>query len=302
MDVKKQSVFWLIIIGATLSASKYHICPHNKEIREQHAFGLLSEDAKVQQGIWHKIPCLAYRPGEELDGIIWYKGSRIDDLGTQRLISRKGADYFPTTERYAFSSDESSLLIKGVEKTDEGTYLCQVIPENSLFRAKGVHINVIADSFPAVISDTSTSARLDQRSRQLLPCQCAEQVTEGISVVYWSAGNGVIADTEIIGARFSDGTFIQTKYGTDCNIDPDASLIVNCPRAFADVTRLWCHVFLSNGTQRNCHTDLSFAAPPQQTFVLSRSFAWLKTILLVHVTLLRLLAGLVKQKHSRQAR
>ena len=109
----------------------------------QDAFGLRNGRAKIQRGISHRIPCPVYRPGEALEGVLWYKGSSLEDPSTVRLISRLGSTLFPTSDRYEFASDDISLVIRYVEEGDEGRYLCQVVPQSTINRVEVIDLRVI---------------------------------------------------------------------------------------------------------------------------------------------------------------
>ena len=69
-------------------------------------------------------------------------------------------------------------------------------------------------------------------------------------------GEGVTVDTEIIGARFSDGPTLQIQHGADYSIGSDASLTVNSLNSVQDSQRFWCHEFQPDGTLRNCLNDV----------------------------------------------
>ena len=104
----------------------------------------------------------------------------------------------------------------------------------------------------------SHSVRFQRGRRQTLACQCELQTLDAaLSVVYWSTGEGVSTETDIVGVRFADGTFLRN--GLDYSIGSDASLTVYSFGVERDVTRFWCHVFYSNGTKESCYTDLSIS-------------------------------------------
>ncbi|XP_038061383.1 uncharacterized protein LOC119732077 [Patiria miniata] len=108
------------------------------------------------------------------------------------------------------------------------------------------------DTFPGGSSQASSNATFQRGRRQTLPCECASQAQD---VVYWSTGEGITTDTQIIGSRFSDGTTLQIQHGADYSIGSDASLTVNFLNDVQDTHRFWCHVFQSDGTLRNCDID-----------------------------------------------
>ncbi|XP_038062488.1 uncharacterized protein LOC119732974, partial [Patiria miniata] len=231
----------------------------------------------IQKSIWHRIPCPTFRPTESLDGIIWYKGSSVDDPSKVRLISRdlrKGVNKdSPADERYSMSSDHG-LVIQGVKDRDEGSFLCQVIPQATDIRVERVHVQVIGDTFPGGSSQTSSKASFHRGRRQTLPCECASQTPDApISVVYWSTGEGVTADTQIIGARFSDGATLTVAHGADYSIGSDVSLLVNSLHDVQDTQRFWCHVFLSDGTLRNCDIDVQISDQEPPNHALKASSA-----------------------------
>ncbi|XP_038061096.1 uncharacterized protein LOC119731882 [Patiria miniata] len=225
----------------------------------------------LQKTVWHKIRCPAFRPGESLDGVIWYQGSSVDDPSKARLISRdlRGGinKDTPAEERYSMPSSHS-LVIKGVEDRDEGRFLCQVIPQTTEARDAGVDVQVIDDTFPGGSSQVSSSASLQRGRRHTLPCECASQTPD---VVYWSTGEGVTTYTQIIGARFSDGTTLHIQHGADYSIGSDASLTVNSLNDVQDTQRFWCHVFKSDGTLRNCNTNVKITDRQQPNKALKAS-------------------------------
>ncbi|XP_022083665.1 uncharacterized protein LOC110975457 [Acanthaster planci] len=239
------------------STAKCSVCAAGSGEKIENIFGLTRDGGYAQLGIWHQIPCPTFRRGEKLDGVVWYKGYVVGDPSTVRLISHSGSGNYPISDRYAFSAD-FSLLIKGIEGSDEGHFLCQVIPKETGFRAQGINLQVLDMSFPASPNDTSGSTTLHRGRRQTLPCQCMSQSPDAPSVVYWSMGEGITTDTEIIGARFSDGVTLQIQHGADYSIDSDASLTVNSLNVVHDNQRFWCHVFQSDGTLRNCYIDSQF--------------------------------------------
>ncbi|XP_038061528.1 uncharacterized protein LOC119732177 [Patiria miniata] len=219
------------------------------------AFGLRGSEAYLQRRLRHRVSCLAFLQGEQLNGVIWYKGSGINDPSKVRLISRDLRDGIiidtPADDRYSMSSDHG-LVIEGVKDRDEGSYLCQVLPLLTYYRVEEILLRVIGDTFPAGTIEASSSASFQRGRRQTLPCECASQTPD---VVYWSTGEGVTTDTQIIVARFSDGATLQIQHGADYSIGSDASLTVNSLHDVQDTQKLWCHVFQSDGTLRNCDID-----------------------------------------------
>ncbi|XP_038062512.1 uncharacterized protein LOC119733000 [Patiria miniata] len=221
----------------------------------------------LQKSIRHRIPCPTFRPTERLAGVIWYQGSIVNDTSTVRLISRdlqwSHTKDLPADERYSMSSDHG-LVIDGVEDRDEGGFLCQVIPQTTDVRVGRVYVQVIGDTFPGGRSQVFSTVSFHRGRRQTLPCECASQTPDApISVVYWSTGEGVTTDTQIIGARFSDGATLKVGHGADYSIGSDASLIVNSLHDVQDTQRFWCHEFKSDGTLRNCNVDVQIS--DQQT-------------------------------------
>ncbi|XP_038061316.1 uncharacterized protein LOC119732020 [Patiria miniata] len=158
--------------------------------------------------------------------------------------------------------------LDGVENSDEGRYLCQVVPVSSGNRFGQVDIKVIGDFFPASKSEASSTASFQRGHRQTLPCECASQTPD---VMYWSTGEGVTTDTQIIGARFSDGATLQIQHGADNSIGSDASLTVNSLHEVQVRQRFWCHVFQSDGTLRNCATNVQISDAPNPTGALQAS-------------------------------
>ncbi|XP_022083655.1 uncharacterized protein LOC110975450 isoform X2 [Acanthaster planci] len=249
----------IMFIALGLYTVQTNVCPPEYETNIQGAFGWSGNKAYLQEGIWHAISCPTFRTGEELDAVLWYKGSDINDPSKVFLMSRNfliGTHKDTAASmRYALSPDVS-LIIKGVEPTDKGRYLCQVVPTKTIYRHRAVDLDVFDNSFPARVSEASSSAVIQGGRRQTLPCQCASQSPDAPSVVYWSMGEGVTTDTEIIGARFSDGVTLQIQHGADYSIGSDASLTVNSLNDVHDNQRFWCHVFQSDETLRNCYTDI----------------------------------------------
>ncbi|XP_022083760.1 uncharacterized protein LOC110975520 isoform X2 [Acanthaster planci] len=224
------SVFLFISFG--LLTAQTNVCPPDSENITQRAFGWFNNRAYLQQGIWYTIACPTFRPGEKLDNVVWRKRPNAEHPTTVSLIGRdfhNPNNNYADSDRYDLGPDVS-LLIKGVEPGDEG------------------------DTFPPSSGESSTTSFLQGR-RQTLPCQCASHPNAS-SVVYWSMGEGITTDTEIIGARFSDGATLQIQHGADYSIGSDASLTVNSLNDVHDNQRFWCHVFQSNETLKNCYTDV----------------------------------------------
>ena len=114
---------------------------------------------------------------------------------------------------------------------------------------------VLDQKFPASELYTQSSpASFKRGHRQTLLCQCALEAA--MSVVYWSTGEGVSTETDIIGARFADGGVVQIQHGADYGIGSDASLTVNSLSGLRDTERFWCHSFQLDGTHSNCYTDV----------------------------------------------
>ncbi|XP_038061304.1 uncharacterized protein LOC119732015 [Patiria miniata] len=259
--VNTRKILVRLMLFALEICTAQHTCPNNGGENVELAFGLSNTQAYLQQGFWHRIPCPTFRSGEKTDGVIWYRGSSIDDPSKVRLLSRSSTGDFPASERYAFLSG-FSLLIKGVEEADQGSYLCQVIPQETGFRVRRIYLHVIGKMFPASPNDTSSAQSLQRGTRQTLPCPCTSQTPD---VVYWSTGEGVTTDTQIIAARFPKGVTIQIQYGADYSIGSDASLTVNSLTDVQDTQRFWCHVFQQDGSPQNCFTDGSLSDEQQPT-------------------------------------
>ncbi|XP_038061327.1 uncharacterized protein LOC119732030 [Patiria miniata] len=237
----------LLLLTLGLYAATHNICPANSGNSTHSAFGTINY---VQRGLWHQVHCPSFRPGEAISRVIWYK----QDSPTspeQTLITHKPMEDYPESDRYGFGTSGFSLVIKGVEVSDEGRYICQVIPRDTKDRAAQIFIRVIGDTFPGGSSQVSSTASFHRGRRQTLPCECALQTPD---VVYWSTGEGATNDTQIVGARFSDGVTLQIQHGADYSIGSDASLTVNSLNDVQDTQRFWCHVFQSAGTLRNCDT------------------------------------------------
>ncbi|XP_022106374.1 uncharacterized protein LOC110987702 isoform X2 [Acanthaster planci] len=125
------------------------------------------------------------------------------------------------------------------------------------------------NTFPARPSEASTIVSVQRGRRQTLTCHCAPSDAQ-VSVVYWSVGEGVTADTDIIAARFSDGTFLQVRHGADYSISRNFSLTVNSVSG-NNTGRYWCHVFLLNGTRQNCYIEVHVAVGSQTNQALRAS-------------------------------
>ena len=78
--------------------------------------------------------------------MIWLKGPNVDDPSTISLLSHNklGPDY-TLSDRYALGPDVS-LLLKGVESGDDGRYICQVIPRNTIHRDEAIDVRVIGET------------------------------------------------------------------------------------------------------------------------------------------------------------
>ncbi|XP_038061256.1 uncharacterized protein LOC119731983 [Patiria miniata] len=238
-----------VLVFLRFCAAQYNICPSGSARRVQNVFG---RSRNVQRGVWHLLPCPELRRNEELDGVIWYKGENMEDPSTIRLVSLFSGEVIPGRERFDIRSD-FSLVIQGVDDMDGGRYLCEVVTASTEDRIGEVDIRVIGNFFPASTSEASSTSSFQRGRRKTLPCECASQAPD---VVYWSTGEDVTTDTHIIGARFSDGATLQIQHGASCSIGSDASLTVNSLNDVQDTQRFWCHVFQSDGTVRNCDTNV----------------------------------------------
>ncbi|XP_022083661.1 uncharacterized protein LOC110975455 [Acanthaster planci] len=244
-------ILW-ICVYVGLSAAEYNTCPAGSSETIRGVFGT---PRYAQRGIWHVMTCPEFRSGETLDGVIWYKGESMSDQSKVRLISRYFGKVLPGKDGFEITLD-FRLIIQDVVQEDEGRYLCLVSPSDSGNRFGQIDINVIGDTFPPSSSEELSAVSFQRGGRQMLPCQCASESPDTPSVVYWSMGEGVTTDTEIIGARFSDGTTLQIQHGADYSIGSDASLTVNSLTDLHDNQRFWCHAFQSDGTFKNCYTDV----------------------------------------------
>ncbi|XP_038061492.1 uncharacterized protein LOC119732152 [Patiria miniata] len=238
----------MILLTLGLCAATYNICPENSVNSTHSAFGATNY---VQKGVWHQVPCPSFRPDEAISRVIWYKQDS-PTTPEQTLITHKHNADYPESDRYAFGTSGFSLVIEGVEESDGGRYLCQVLPRDTISRLEEISIQVIGDTFPGGSGQASSTASFQRGRRQTLLCECASQTPE---VVYWSTGEGGTTDTQIIAARFSDGTTLQIQHGADFNVGSDASLTINSLNDVQDAQRFWCHVFQSDGTLRNCDTN-----------------------------------------------
>ena len=113
-------------------------------------------------------------------------------------------------------------------------------------------------SFPVARSASATSNSFQRGRRQTLPCQCVPETPgAAISVVYWSTGEGVSTDTVIVGARFTDRSFLLSQLGApEYSITGDSTLLVYSPSDEPGARRFWCYVFQSDGTLNSCYTDV----------------------------------------------
>ena len=109
----------------------------------------------------------------------------------------------------------------------------------------------------AVNPTTSLSSiTMVRGQRHRLQCQCSP--SQATAAVYWSTGEGVNNPTDIVMARFADGSVLQFQHGADYGVDATASLILNSLHAAGDSSRFWCHVFLSDGSRTSCYTEVQF--------------------------------------------
>ncbi|XP_038061289.1 uncharacterized protein LOC119732008 [Patiria miniata] len=248
----------IILLTIGLCEAAYNICPANSINSTHSTFGT---SKYVQRGLWHQVPCPSFRPDEAISRVIWYKQDS-PTTPAQTLITHKRNTDYPESDMYAFGKSGFSLVIKGVQESDGGRYVCQVAPRDTLARDEAISIQVIGETFPGGSSQASSTASFQRGRRQTLPCECASQTPD---VVYWSTGEGVTIDTQIIGARFSDGATLQIQYGADYCIGSDASLTVNSLNDVQDTQRFWCHVFQSNGSLRNCNTGAKISVEAEST-------------------------------------
>ncbi|XP_022111313.1 uncharacterized protein LOC110990567 isoform X2 [Acanthaster planci] len=238
-----------------------HVCRSASGNTTQDAFGLANESASVQLGLVHKLPCLSRRPEESpssLLSVVWYRGNSIADPAKEILISYQDNHIYPESDRCEFSPD-FGLVIKGIEEKDNATFLCEVILKTYEERVKEIRVQVLDNSFPPRIGDRSRPANLQRGHRHKVPCRAPQTPEAPADVVYWSVGEGITTDTEIIAARFfkHGGTNLFFNYGADFSIDSDASLTVNSLESFQEnwVT-FWCHIFQSNGTLSSSSTEV----------------------------------------------
>ncbi|XP_038052811.1 uncharacterized protein LOC119725473 [Patiria miniata] len=270
-------VVGLFTTSQAFIASNIHMCPHSLANDTQDAFGLSNRSAYVQLGQTHRIPCLPYSQREgESPFIVWYKlneSTNIGEKGKERLVSYNRKE-IPGKHgpRYSLAYD-FGLLIKDVEESDGGKYMCEVIWRDTEYikQEETINIQVIGHTFPhgsEAVGEESPPSRLEQGRRHTLQCGCASQTPDTWdSVVYWSMGEGITTDTQIIGARFSDGTTLQIQHGADYSIGSDTSLTINSLNDLQDTQRFWCHVFQSNGTLRRCSTDVQILQDQNSSFV-----------------------------------
>ncbi|XP_038054137.1 uncharacterized protein LOC119726494 [Patiria miniata] len=247
----------ILLTSLGLSVAADNICPAISVNNIRSPFGAVNY---VQQGLWHQIPCPPFRSGEPIDRVVWFK--QDSPTTTSRLIGYIDNTDYPESDRYAFGTSGFSLVIKDVQESDGGGYLCQVIPRDTTDRTGEVDIQVLSDTFPGGSSQASSTASFQRGRRQTLPCECASQTPD---VVYWSTGEGGTTDTQIIAARFSDGATLQIQHGADFNFGSDASLTVNSLNDVQDTQRFWCHVFNSDATLRNCFTDVQISDDVEST-------------------------------------
>ncbi|XP_022111518.1 uncharacterized protein LOC110990728 isoform X2 [Acanthaster planci] len=252
-------IVMLVHICIPLSAcSPHHACPPASANITQDVFRLANKSANAQLGLWHRLPCQSYRPEEHPFGIVWYRGRSIDDPARQTLITYQDNDTYRESDRYVFSSN-FGLIIKGIDRRDEGSFLCEVVFKNADSRVEEINLQVIDDYFPPRIGDGSLPANLQRGHRHKVSCRAPQTPEAPVDVVYWSVGEGITTDTEIIAARFikHGGTNLFFNYGADFSVNSDASLTVNSLESFQEnrVT-LWCHVFQSNGTLSSSSTEV----------------------------------------------
>ena len=113
----------------------------------QDVFGLSGNKAMAQLGIWHQVPCLAIREGEALLNVIWHKGQSLDDPHKEVILSYSvGKEDLPSRDRHRLSPGYS-LIIKGVQESDSGSYLCQVVPWHTVDRVGRIDLQVIGETW-----------------------------------------------------------------------------------------------------------------------------------------------------------
>ena len=108
----------------------------------EQVISIFGRPRNAQEGVWHSVSCPEFRSGENIDGVYWYKGESIDDQSKVRLVSRFLGKVYPGKDRFNMTSD-FRLVIQGVVQSDEGKYLCEVVPRYSESRVGDVYINVI---------------------------------------------------------------------------------------------------------------------------------------------------------------
>ncbi|XP_038052856.1 uncharacterized protein LOC119725511 [Patiria miniata] len=275
------------LITTNLTSSTRNIpataCPHAFANDTLDAFGLFNNSAYVQLGLTHRIPCLAYsyRENDTSPMVIWYKLNKSPDSGdieTQWLITYNEGEY-TDSDRYSLTStSDFGLHIKGVEESDGGKYRCEVKWFGTRYtdwKKTIIDIEVIGYTFPhgsEAVSEGSPPSSLEQGRRHTLQCECASQTPDApASVVYWSTGEDIPTDTQIIGARFSNGTTLQIQHGADYSIGSDASLTINSLNDVPDTQRFWCHVFMTDGAPHSCSTGVFILQDGNPNIVLKAS-------------------------------
>ncbi|XP_033646171.1 uncharacterized protein LOC117305409 [Asterias rubens] len=236
--------FVYFVIGLARSS----ICPADRALAIHDVTSATNGQVTIQQGILQQIPCTAFRPGESVASVLWYRGNSHIDPRKERLI---GQNDNRANQNYALTS-YNGLIIKDVTKQDEGNYVCIVVSREAINRYSVVEVHVIEGVFQAVEADLITTSSLAQSLRHRIPCRCGMTSS---STVYWSQGTGVTSGTDILGARFPGGTVLQFQGRVGIGVASTGSLILNSLQNTRKTARFWCHVFELDGSLMNCYVD-----------------------------------------------
>ncbi|XP_022106422.1 uncharacterized protein LOC110987727 [Acanthaster planci] len=196
------------------------------------------EHVYIQTRQTHQIPCLSWA-GEEVLFTFWFRGEQ--ELARQ--IPTYVGDSYSLNDRYQLS-ETHSLIIKNVERSDEGVYECRVVLSKTGVQHEGsVAVTVLDSHFPA--TDVANKTNLVIERGQSHEIRCPLLLSRPVSSynIYWSLDIEETNDTSVIGARYSNGDIVvMTDYSGNYIVRDDGTLSINPLKA--SNSRFWCHLFL----------------------------------------------------------